>query len=95
MKFSEFYGEVRTYFVSCTVEYDRFRLCDGIKQKLVFLLKNKKVNKWSVAENAKSTGNCGSGRFTASLVQNRVEYIFRLLPKIAASKLQKRPLSWS
>ena len=43
MKFSEFYGEVRTYFVSCTVEYDRFRLCDGIKQKLVFLLKNKKV----------------------------------------------------
>ena len=43
MKFSEFYGDVRTYFVSCTVEYDRFRLCDGIKQKLVFLLKNKKV----------------------------------------------------
>ena len=43
MKFSEFYSEVRTYFVSCTVEYDRFRMCDGIKQKLVFLLRNKKV----------------------------------------------------
>ena len=44
MKFSEFYGDVRTYFVSCTVEYDRFRMCDGIKQKLVFLLRNKKVD---------------------------------------------------
>ena len=43
MKFSEFYSDVRTYFVSCTVEYDRFRLCEGIKQKLVFLLRNKKV----------------------------------------------------
>ena len=62
MKFSEFYGDVRTYFVSCTVEYDRFRLCDGIKQKLVFLLKNKKVQssaKWHAQGCVITAGKAG------------------------------------
>jgi hypothetical protein len=44
MKFADFYKEIRTYFVSFTAEYDRFRVTPGgIKGKLVFLLKNEKV----------------------------------------------------
>lgn len=54
ISFTEFYGEVRQYFSSCVVEYERFKEAGSIPGKIEYLLDNEVV-KTAAAALAKST----------------------------------------
>ncbi len=46
LSFADFYSEIRKYFCACIVDYEGFKQCEGLDERIRYLLRNQVVQTW-------------------------------------------------